>query len=295
MRLRLALLTLLASVSLVVAGCGGSAGPERTLMSLASSAEKTSTAGTYRTDLRMTMEIPGMTDAMEITATGAVDTAAKRYQMSMDMSQMLGALMGAAGADAPKASDLRMDMVMDGLTMYMRMPLLAGELPPGKTWVSMDVAKVASTGGVDLSSLLSRSYADPTQYLGYLTAHGDLEELGAEDVRGVATRHVRTTVDLETYLETLDPKLKADLAPLVDQFEQMVGSVRPVMDAWVDDEGLVRRIGLDMRMGVPATGSDSGGSVEMAMTMDLFDFGADLAIEVPPASQVMDGTALLGG
>lgn len=294
MRLRFALLTLLASVSLVAAGCGGSSGPERTLMSLASSAEKTSSAGTYRTELRTTMTIPGLADGLEITATGAVDTVARRYQMSMDMSKMLGALVSATGAAAPKASDLRMDMVMDGLTMYMRMPLLAGELPSGKTWVSMDVAKLAAAGGADLSALLGRSYADPAQYLDYLTAHGDLEELGTEDVRGVATRHVRTTVDLEAYLEALDPTLKKDIAPLVDQFEQMAGSVRPVMDAWVDGDGLVRRVGIDMSMGIPATGA--GGSVEMTMTMDLFDFGADVAIEVPPASQVMDGTALgLGG
>lgn len=293
MRLRPVLLTLLAAVALVAAGCGGSAAPERTMLSLSSSAEKTRANETYRMELRLSMTMPGVQDPLEMTATGAVDTAAKRQSMTMDMSSILGAL-GAAGApNAPSADDLKVDMVMDGLTMYMRMPFLTSQLPAGKSWVSVDASKMMQSSGADLSSLLSRSYADPSQYLDYLTAAGDLEELGSEDVRGVETRHVRTTVDLKAYLETLEPELKKSLAPVVDQFEQMAGSMRPVMDAWVDDEGLVRRVGLDMGFAVPGA---SGGDAKMAMTMDLFDFGADVAVEVPPAAQVVDGTNFgLGG
>lgn len=293
MRLRPVLLTLLAAVALVAAGCGGAAAPERTLMSLSSSAEKTRAAETYRMDLRLAMTMPGIEKPLEISATGAVDAAARRQSMTMDMSSILGALGPAAGANAPSADALQVDVVMDGLTMYMRMPLLAAQLPAGKTWVSVDAGKAAASSGADLSSLLERSYADPSQYLEYLRTAGALEELGSEEVRGVPTRHVRTTVDLKAYLATLEPELRKSLAPSVEKFEEMAGSAKPVMDAWVDDEGLVRRVGLDMRFGVPGA---SGGDATMSMTVDLYDFGADVVVEVPPAAQVADGAALgLGG
>lgn len=293
MRPRLALLTLLAAVSLVAAGCGGT-GPERTLLSLASSAERTSGTGTYRTEMRISMTMPGVEKPLELTATGSVDTAGRRQALTMDMSQLMGALGGATGA-TPAASDLRVEMVVDGLTMYMRTPLLSGQLPKGKQWVSVDVARMAAASGADLSSLLGRSYADPSQFLDYLRTAGDPVELGSEEVRGVEARHVRTTLDLKAYLAAAAPKLREQLRPVVDQFEQMAGSVSPVVDAWIDDEGLVRRIALDL--GVAAPGAATAGvALEMTMAIDLFDFGADVAIEVPPAAEVADGTSLgLGG
>lgn len=296
MRLRLALLTLLAAVGLVAAGCGGTAGPERTLLSLSSSAKQTSAAETYRMEMRMSMTMPGVKDPLELTADGAVDTAARRTRMSMDMSKMLGPLGAAGGQALPDASQLKVDMVMDGLTVYMRMPLLTGQLPAGKSWVSIDAAALAQAGGANLTSLLGNGYGDPSQYLDYLTTAGDLQELGDEEVRGVDTRHVRANIDLERYVAQLDPATRKAMGPLVDQFEQMVGSTRPVVEAWVGDDGLVRRIAFAMDLSVPASSGAAGGDVSMTMTMDLYDFGADVAVDVPSAAEVVDGTSLgLGG
>jgi hypothetical protein len=299
MRLRLGLLTLLAAVGLVAAGCGATSAPEpvRQLLSVSASARKTSALSTYRMETTMRMTMPGVSDPVEFTSTGAVDVVKHRQSATMDMSSLLAALGG--GKDAPGAQDMKMEMVMDGLTVYLRMPFLAASLPAGKTWLSMDLAKMAQAQaqGLDFSSLLGNTYGDPSQMLGYLkAASGPLVEIGDEDLRGVETRHGRTTVDLAHYLKTLDPATRAKLGPVVDRFESMVGSMRPTMDVWVDDAGLIRRLGMDMAMPVPTAAGGSGDALRVEMTIDLFDFGADVAIVAPPAAEVVDAASLgLGG
>jgi hypothetical protein len=55
-------------------------------------------------------------------------------------------------------------------------------------------------------------------------------------------------------------------------------------EVWVDDDGLVRRMKLaydDMRFAAGQRG-------DMAMTMELYDFGVDADVEPPPARQVVD-------
>jgi hypothetical protein len=268
-------------------------------MSLASSAKKTSATSSYRMEMRLRISLPGVADRVEMTATGSADLVRKRQALTMDMSGLLGAL-PAGGSGIPDASDLKVEAVIDGTDMYMRMPFLTQMLPAGKTWISIDVADLAKGTGADFSSLLGRSYTDPSQYLAYLTSvTGPVEEVGTESVRGVETRHVRANLDLAKYVAGLDEKSRVALAPAVDQFEQLIGTVKPVVDAWVDGDGFVRRIGLDMSMDLSAMTGASGvgaGALGMTMTVDLFDFGTDVNIEVPQAAEVADGTQLgLGG
>jgi hypothetical protein len=178
------------------------------------------------------------------------------------------------------------------------MPFLVQMLPAGKTWISVDVADLARSQGADISSLMGQAYADPSQYLDYLTSTtGPVEEVGAETVRGVEARRVRATLDLDAYVASLDDKTRKALGPLVDQFEQMVGSVKPVVEAWVDSDSLVRRIAIDMTLDVPAiAGGGVGGGMDLDLTMDLFDFGADVSVELPQARAIVDGSRLgLGG
>lgn len=282
MRLRIASLLLLVSLALVAAGCGSTSGPQRVL-SIAESAKKTTAASTYRTETRISMTIPGTEAPVELVASGSVDLAARRQMMAMDMSQILGAL-GGSGASA---SDLQVDMVMDGLTVYMRMPFATGSLPGGKKWVKMSLAQVAKSQGTDLSSLMGQSYADPSQYLGYLTSVvGTVEEVGTEDVRGVSTTRVRGTLDLDAYVAGLAPAARKQLGPSIDKFKEMVGSTQPVVEAWVGDDDLVRRIAMNMSFGLPA-GAAGGSSTEMslAVAVDLFDFGSEVSVSLPPPTR----------
>jgi hypothetical protein len=53
-------------------------------------------------------------------------------------------------------------------------------------------------------------------------------------------------------------------------------------DVWVGKNGLVRRI--RVAYGVPQAG------MHLAMTMDLYDYGAHVAIAAPPTGAVFDAT-----
>jgi hypothetical protein len=60
------------------------------------------------------------------------------------------------------------------------------------------------------------------------------------------------------------------------------------VDVWVDGDGLVRRVALELDAG-------AAGSVPVAttMTMDLYDYGTPVDVALPVASEVSDLAALL--
>jgi hypothetical protein len=90
-----------------------------------------------------------------------------------------------------------------------------------------------------------------------------VEILDTEQVRGVAAKH---------YRGHLDPKkLGEDFSEPGDE---------TVVDAWIDEDGLVRRLR------VP----DAGDS----MTIDFFDFGAKVDVEAPPADEVLSEEKFFG-
>jgi hypothetical protein len=87
----------------------------------------------------------------------------------------------------------------------------------------------------------------------------EVEVLGKDDIRGVSAKHYRGHVD---------PK------KLPDSFGEP-GEL--VIDAWIDDDGLVRRL-------VAPEEDEDGAS---ATTVDLFDFGVPVDVEVPSAAEVI--------
>ena len=166
---------------------------------------------------------------------------------------------------------------MDGAVMYMKVPGATEAFGADTEWVSMDLDRLATAEGVDLSQLQAGANNDPTQVLQALRgASDDVEEVGAEEVRGVATTHYRGTMDLRKAAE----QQGVDREQL-DRLLAQVGSDTMPMDVWIDDDGRARR----MRMSPPTPGS-----TETTMTIDLFDYGTDEGIQVPPADQVTDIT-----
>jgi hypothetical protein len=59
-------------------------------------------------------------------------------------------------------------------------------------------------------------------------------------------------------------------------------------DVWVGDDGLVRRMKYTYDMQL------SGRPTKTTMQTDLYDFGADVHISIPPADSVVDITQLVG-
>jgi outer membrane lipoprotein-sorting protein len=253
-------------VAVAVAACGGQSSSTPTLPSdaVALAASKTNDAGTYKADLSGTVETAGQ--SVKVSGTGEFDAAQKQGSMSMTTS--------VAG------QDFDMHIVYDLPVMYMQFPpgLLPG-LPPGKPWVKMDLQKLGQQAGFDFQQLMQSQQADPSQGLKYLEGLEDVQAVGDEDVRGVATTHYKGVVDLASLGEKY-PELK----PQIDQLIQKAGISQIPMEVWIDENNFVRQ----MKQSFTASGADT------TMTIQLYDFGTTVEVSPPPANETVDLGQLMG-
>jgi hypothetical protein len=303
-RLRL-LVTALSALVLVaaLAACGSSGSEERaapeanapattegraatarpvSARTLASVASRTAGSQTARFALVMQQTLPGSTEPVSLTADGAFDTASGRAMLTMDMSAFAAAFGGGAGGSA---NDWHIEAVQDGAVIYMRMPMLTKQLPGGKEWVMVDVRRQAAQRGLDLSQLGMQS-ADPRATLEYLKAvAGKVRTLGTETVRGVPTTHYRAVVDVRRYLRSV-PAAQRNAFGNLDQLVGQAGLAKLPLELWVDADGLARRMTMVFTM------TPAGQPVTTSFSMELFDYGKPVAIDLPPRDAVADLAAL---
>ncbi len=195
-------------------------------------------------------------------AESSVDFGAERGSMRMEMDvppELLG------GIELTPCT-----MVLDGTSVYLNVE--ADETFEELPWVRADAATVSGT------QLSSFGAADPTGPLEFLKgAGGEATEQGTEEIGGVTTTRYRTTITSLRLQEQADADRRDQL---LDQLRQLGRDVVPV-DAWIDDEGLLRR----MRIEVERTGEVLTRTV---MTMELENFGEPVDIDVPPDDEVFD-------
>ncbi|MBD0339280.1 MAG: hypothetical protein ICV67_08355 [Thermoleophilia bacterium] len=136
------------------------------------------------------------------------------------------------------------ELIVDGSILYARLG--------GERWLSADLRGLGSLLSGRLVELTELAEQGPKSLLDRLRSVGEVEELGEEQVRGVQTTRYRATVEER-------------------------GERATVLDAWVDGDGLVRRLRA------------------AELTVELYDFGAEVRVVPPPASRVVDVAELLGG
>jgi hypothetical protein len=240
----------------VLTGCGEDQADAAELVRAAPAA--TAEAGSARID--MTVSAAGV----EVHGEGV-----------MALDEQLGTLTMDTGAGPS------IETVFDGQVSYLRSDLF-GPLPDGVEWVRLDAQAVAeSQTGVDISQLATTDQ-NPTDALGALEAVADdgVEEVGEDDVRGVEATHYRATVDLLAAIE------EAEAVTDREAFEHLAdvyGDDPAEIDVWIDDDGRVVR---------QATSFEVAGS-ELTTTIELYDFGTDVDVEVPSESESVDLLDLL--
>jgi len=268
----------IAAAAAVSAGCGG--GGTSSAVSLdpvAAAATKTENAGAAR--IRLAMTIEGQGKAARIRGTGAMDGTSSK------MTFELGSLMGLTGLPSAARSQLRhgplqeVALEQDGdYVVYLRLGILASELPEGKQWIKLDVSKLGKSAGLDVGKLLSAGgQVQPTDLLSTLQSAGArVHKLGSATIGGAATTQYRVTIDMAKLLQSkglTNPLLSGAAAQMKTLTENV----------WIGEDGLVRRIAL--RYGLPVAGSPT-----MTMAMDIYDYGARVDIAAPPSDQVFDAT-----
>ena len=279
-----AALTIVAAAA-VTSGCGGgsSASSALPLDPVAAAATKTQNAGAARIRFTMALKSPELQGrAFRLRGVGAIDGA------SSEVSFRLGSMLGQMGlppaqmAKLGKASMKAITIEQNGdYVMYMRLGFLSSQIPGGKQWIKLDFSKLGKSAGLDFDKLFSGSQFQPSDLLGTLKSEGaTVRKVGPATVEGSATTRYRVTVDLAKALQS-----KGLSSPLLSS---IAGKMKTISEnVWVSTNGLVRRVQVSYGL------SQGGKSIGMAMTMDIYDYGAHLKIAPPPSSAVFDGTQLV--
>ena len=172
------------------------------------------------------------------TATGSIDYARNR-----------GELVVAVGKASPR---IEMRVLFMGRDSYLGVPY-RGKL----LWQRS--SEHQPTGADRLAP--GPGGSRPDQVLDLLIKSSDkVETLGDAEIRGVAADHYRAYID-------------------ENELDEDAGSYGPrglVVDAWIDDDGLLRRIRIPF-----------GGPEAPVEVIDLYDFGVPVDVEAPPADEVM--------
>ena len=282
-------LALGAAAALAASACGSSSsgpsgasasGGTPTVVSLARAADVTSKAGGAHIALTGQFEAAGAN--VSLTGEGHFNFAPPgEGEFTLTLSGIPGAAaLGGGGS-------FQLHELLKDRTMYLGSPLLAGRLPGGAKWIK---AALPSGGGSDLglsASSITSGGLDPSQYLQELRAAGaNPRAVGHDTIRGVATTRYAATVDLAKLVEAhaggaASGKVKAALGAL----RAKLGLTQLPIETWIDGQGLVRRVALDLH--AAAAGATVGGRIQV----DFFDFGTTPPVSVPAPSEVLSANA----
>jgi hypothetical protein len=208
--------------------------------------------------------VAGLPQPIDLSMTGAVDPTTKRMRAEMDMSALLP-----AGAGIPA----KISMVGEGQIVYLLTPAAPGTAP---TWMKVDGSALTqgATGGLPTGTNPLDSFAQ------LKAVDAEIEEVGEEDVRGTTTTHYRTRIDMQKVVDAMS----ADKRPA--SADQMIAIGEVPVEVWLDDQDRPRRQRMEITL------PDGAGT--MTITIEAFDFGKPVKIELPPADQVVDGSGVLG-
>jgi hypothetical protein len=227
-----------------------------------------------------------MTFAMKVEASGQTVAATGDGEFAQDPPAMHATYRFDELPGMPGGSE--MEMILDGSTLYMRMPALAGSSGISTEWISMNLEEVAP--GFDDLVALSQGENDPTSSLAYLDGVIDAEVVGTETVVGVETTHYRGTVDPTAALERLSREADADARAILARAKHLLGTTTMPVDVWIDGDELLRRMSFRMEA---AAGVRGGFAMEM--TMEIPEYGVEVQLPIPAAKDVTDLSEVIGG
>ncbi len=145
----------------------------------------------------------------------------------------------------------------------------------------------------------------------FLEAASEPEIVGREEVRGVEVTRVRFQVSLLDLMgealgmepddgETSEAGAFDDTAsdPFAEGLDQIFGFLDAgfEVEVWIDDESLIRRLTFDLAsMFAGLAGEDAGTEMPSSlMTLEFYDFDADISVDAPPPEVIVDEDLLIG-
>jgi hypothetical protein len=240
------------------------AGDEVDETTLAAGVAATRAVVSARVELQIT--VAGPDGPVALVHRAAFTDGGLRAEASSDMSQAAAAL-EAAGQELEGDWSHPTGVVIDGEAVYSQLGPMADALGhEPDDWVRARIADVTAAGAENDALALALDPLGPLDLL--YRPVGDVTVVGADDIRGVPTRHLRATLDLTG----------AQAAPSASFEARLVAAgvdALPV-DVWLDDAGVVRRLLVSL---------DEAGT--MTTTFDVYDVDADVAVTPPAADEVV--------
>jgi|GEM_PF-2193049 len=253
-----AILAVTLATGLAFAGCGGETKPDASKVGavqlISSSVDAASQVETMRVAGIFSISMSGKASKFDLD--GGVDFKNNSTSLKTSLADL-----GIPGLESSKV-----EIRLVGETAYIRVGDLIGgigsALLGGKEWISMDLSALGGD---------SPAGANPANLLAMLRGIADVEEVGTESIRGNQATHYTGIINLA---DALGAAPSADKKQVSSVFENLSNEF-PV-DVWVDEQGRTVKL------------STNGGGSEnnFSFSLEFFDFGADLNISAPPASDV---------
>ena len=249
-------------LAFVTAACGLRNGFQ--MDAVAAAAAKTSDAGSSRVALQLSANLLG--HDVELQGRGVFDYAAARGRFQLDASSL----------PAGTAVEVR---AVDS-TLYVRVPAgLTFFLPTVKPWLAVRGDRSLDAFG------LGELQQDPGELLALLRSSSTrVTKTGTAVIRGAETTRYTAQLDLTKAVEANADELglneleRAQLRRAADELRRQAKLRTVPVGVFVDEDGFVRRLTL-------ASGGDR-------VSVDFWDFGANVDVEAPQPSDVTDATKL---
>lgn len=237
---------------------------------VAEAAQRTEKAPGMKLAFEFRYSVPNSTRTIVGHGTGAYDTRSGRAKIDFSVP-------------VPGQPTVTMHGVDDGRTTFLRSPMLAPALPPGKSWYAIQPllghsAETAFGGGGNAKSSLEM----------LRTAGDSLEDKGQVTIRGHQTTVYAGTLELGKVSARLEERGEKELAREFREVAKLTPSSMP-FEVWIDENGMARRLRLVQQL--PA--ADGQPTLTMDTEMEFFDFRARPKIELPPSRAVFDATPMM--
>ncbi|MDZ7727510.1 MAG: hypothetical protein U5Q44_04555 [Dehalococcoidia bacterium] len=258
-------------LALVASACSSTADALPPMEAIESAAAQAQEEDTFAFELEFTME-PDETGSddddggfgglfggnMEMTAEGRFDMANDRAYFAANLVL------------------IEIETITDGDVCYTRSNWT------GEKWQKEDPCENTEVMEGDEDSPIGDPFSDPAGFVESLQANAaSVEDMGEAEVRGETVRHLRVELTGE-------------------DFEELEGGKLP-MDVYLDDENRVVRLETEFRtpdegmMDMGGEGGEEPGMVTITMTMDFFDYGEPVDIEIPSEDEIGEAEDFFGG
>ncbi|WP_036328553.1 LppX_LprAFG lipoprotein [Microbispora sp. ATCC PTA-5024] len=163
-------------------------------------------------------------------------------------------------------------VILQGDVAYVKLDMLKTLVGATKPWIRLDLKQLGSNAGVNVDQYLAQAQQiDLKTSVALLTASKDVKSVGTESVGGVDTTHYSGTFPVDQAVKQLPADAQSRMRG------QLADAKDVKFDAWIDGQGLPRKIELN------------GGKADQGTfkaTALFKSFNEPVTIDAPPADQV---------